>query len=87
MKILARPIEMIAWFKADGSIKPIKFRVLDEDEQYKVVVIDQVVSVDKEKFAGNIMYLFRCQSQFGEEERLFEVKYEVDTCKWMLFKM
>lgn len=84
---MAKPIEMIAWFRPDGSIKPIRFRIQSESDGLQVIPIHRIVSVDKEKLAGNEMVVFRCQSTFGGNERLFEIKYEVDTCRWILFKM
>jgi hypothetical protein len=53
----------------------------------KVIKIDQIIAVDKEKYAGNVMYLFQCQSEIEGELKRFEIKYEVETCKWILFKI
>lgn len=41
----------------------------------------------EEKFAGNRMLCFRCQSEIKEELRPFEIKFELGTCKWFLYKM
>ena len=87
MKIVAKVIEVIAWFKENGDIRPLKFRMSDEQSKIKVVKIDQIIAVDKEKYAGNIMYLFKCQSKIDGELKRFEIKYEVETCKWILFKI
>lgn len=86
MKIVAKPIEMIAWFKPDGGIRPIRFRMMVDDE-YQVIPISQIISIKKEKLAGNEMFVFDCQSKMGHVEKRFEVKYEVDTCQWMLYKI
>jgi len=53
MKVVAKPIEMVAWTDTKGNINPIKFKLIKEDESSSVVKIDKVISVDKEKFAGN----------------------------------
>lgn len=34
MKVVAKKIEMIAYFEEDGKIKPIRFR-FKEDDEYK----------------------------------------------------
>jgi hypothetical protein len=87
MKIVAKVIEVIAWFKENGEIRPLKFRMSDGQSLTKVIKIDQIIAVDKEKYAGNVMYLFQCQSEIEGELKRFEIKYEVETCKWILFKI
>lgn len=87
MKVVAKPIEMIVWYERDGTPHPIRFRLKKEDEEWKTVKIEQVITIEKEKFAGNYMYLFRCQSLINGVQRLYELKYEMATCKWMLFKI
>ena len=87
MKILAKPIEMIAWFTTDGSPRPVRFKIKNADESESVIKVDRVLSKDLEKLAGNKMLLFRCQSLIDDVAKLYELKYEISTCKWMLFKM
>ena len=82
MKILMKPIEMIAWFTKDGVPNPIRYK-LDE----LVVRVGQVTSKSEEKLAGNRMIVYRCQTEINGELRPFELKYEIQTSKWFLFKM
>lgn len=86
MKILAMPIEMIAWFNEGGLPTPLKFKINSETPPV-VVKVDKVISKEIEKFAGNNMYLYRCQSIINDHQRVYELKYEFKTCKWILFKM
>ena len=81
MKVLMKPIEVLAWFE-NGTPHPIRFR-LDNKE----VKIEQVVSMTEEKIAGNRMLCFRCQSEINGELRPFEIKFEIETCQWFLYKM
>jgi hypothetical protein len=87
MKVLAHPIEMISYTNEKGEIRPLRFRLQIGDEPMKVIKIDKVIFKQLEKFAGNPMILYRCQSMEGEIEKLFEIKYEINTCKWLLYKM
>jgi len=87
MKIVAKMVEMIAWFKTDGDIRPLKFRMCDEHSHTKVIKVDQIIATEKEKYAGKNMYLFKCQSEIEGELKRFEIKYEVETCKWVLYKI
>lgn len=86
MKVLAQPIEMIAWFTEGGVPTPMKFKLNFEDNPV-VVKVDKVISKEVEKFAGNNMYLYKCQSIIDNIERVYELKYELKTCRWILFKI
>lgn len=81
MKVLMKPIEMIAWFDLGGIPRPIRFRV--DGEVIKV----HICTITDEKMAGNRMKIYRCQSEIDGQLKLFELKFELQTCKWFLFRM
>ncbi|WP_291579889.1 hypothetical protein [Clostridium sp. UBA6640] len=85
MKVVAQPIDMVAWFDSDGEIHPVKFRVVNETTE--VVKINKVIYREKEKLAGNLMIIFRCQSNINNREKIYEIKYDLNSCKWILFKI
>ena len=87
MKVLALPIEMVSYTNNKGSIKPIRFRMQIEDEPMQVIKIDKVIEKETNKIAGNIMIVYRCQSLIDNTIKLFEIRYELSTCKWILFKI
>ena len=82
MKTQMTPITVLAHFDNNGTPRPIRFKLADKE-----VKIEQVVSVSEEKLAGNRTMIFRCQSEIGGELRPFEIKFELGTCKWYLWKM
>ena len=82
MKILSTPLTVLAHFDLTGTPHPIRFKLAD-----KTIKIEQVVSVTEEKLAGNKMLIFRCQSEIDGELKPFEIKFEVGTCRWFLWKM
>ena len=86
MKVIAKPVDVVAWFENKGMINPIKFRIKCEDDSYKVIKIDKVLLRDKERIAGNIMQIFRCSSVIDGVNKIYELKYEINTSKWILFK-
>jgi hypothetical protein len=43
--------------------------------------------MDKEKLAGNEMLVYRCESSIDGIEKVYELKFEIKSCKWMLFKI
>ena len=59
MKIVAQPIECIAWFNQQGIPTPIKFRI-KSNEGNRTVRVDQIIYREIEKLAGNKMYIFEC---------------------------
>lgn len=87
MKVLAKPIEMVAWFNEGGLPTPIRFKLKTNEESSLVIKIDKILFKEKEKLAGNVMYLYRCQSLIEDIEKTYELKYEINTCRWMLYKM
>lgn len=88
MKILAKPIEVVSWTDINGNINPVRFKITNEDESNCVVKIDKVICIDRENLAGNrYMLVVKYQSVINEASRLYEIKYELRTCKWMLIKI
>ena len=87
MKVLALPIEMVSYTDNNGNIKPVRFRMQIGDEPMQVIKIDKVIVKDTQRFAGNIMTVYKCQSSINNVTKLFEIKYELSTCKWILYKI
>jgi hypothetical protein len=54
MKVVSKKIEMIAYFKKDGRINPIRFRI-EEENKCQVMKIRKIISTDLEKLCGNKM--------------------------------
>ncbi|EGW41021.1 hypothetical protein [Desulfosporosinus sp. OT] len=86
MRILMQPIEMIAWFTLEGIPHPIRYKLTSDNDSSIVVKVSRVVTRSEEKLAGNRMFIFRCQSEVDGLLKLFELKYELSTCKWYLYK-
>lgn len=82
MKTRAVPIQVLAHFEENGTPHPLRMKLADKE-----IKIEQIVSTTEEKLAGNRMLIFRCQSEIDGELRPFEIKYELSTCKWFLWKM
>lgn len=87
MKAMAKCVDVIAWFNENGTPCPIRFRINNENETKQVINVDRVMFVEKEILAGNPMLVFRCQSLINKIEKVYELKFEINTCKWFLWKM
>lgn len=84
---MGKPIEVISYTDDKGDIRPLRFRLKIEDDTVKVIKVDKVIVKETEKLAGNIMFIFKCQSLIDNVLKLFEIKYDLKTCKWMLYKI
>ena len=78
---------MIAWFAENGMLTPVKFQIKGEGNEAVTIRIGRISERNEEKLAGNRMMIFRCQSEIDGMEKVYELKYEVGTCKWYLYKM
>jgi hypothetical protein len=87
MKILRKPIEAIVLFDLEGNPAPIRFRYLDDGEELVTVKVDRIIKRELDKFAGNRMIKFTCQTQIGNQVKPFELRFEIDTSKWFIYKI
>jgi hypothetical protein len=87
MKCVRKPIEVIAWFDMEGNPAPIKFRCSDEQQEMVVRKVDKILKKDLDKFAGNRMIKYTCESFMEGQAKPFEIRFEIDTCKWYLYKI
>lgn len=78
MKIINEPIKVMAVFYTNGKIEPVKFRLDD-----KVVRIERIMKTYEENIVGNTRIVFVCLHN-GKD--IFELKYELDSKTWYLFK-
>ena len=87
MKVVAKPIEVVSYTDNKGDVKPLRIRIQNDDETLNVIRVDKVITKQMEKLAGNYMLVLKCESLIDNTSRLFEIKYELHTCKWILFKI
>jgi hypothetical protein len=83
MKIYMKPVQVICVHDYDGALMPIKWQVRGRDP----VLVDHIAECREEKLAGIPTLIYRCQSLIGERERVYELKYEIPTHIWYLYKM
>jgi len=86
MKIVAKPIEVVAWFDKIGTVHPVRFRII-QNEETTIVIIDKIVNEIEERLADIYMLVFTCQSLINDKEKIYEIKYEISNHRWILFKI
>lgn len=82
IKILAKEIDVISVTDKLGNIKPLRFKLNNN-----VIKVDKVVDTKETNFAGQNAYVYRCQSWIDDHEKVYELRYDKKTCKWVLYKM
>ena len=83
---LNTPIDVISVCSADGEIKPLRFRMEEEDHTLRRIDIDQVISTRKIQYVGIEAHIFLCKALVEGKEWLFELKYTIRTHCWCLFR-
>ena len=76
------PVDVISVCSASGDIRPLRFRMEDEQHQLLRIDIDEVISVKEIQYVGIEAHIFLCRATVGEREWLFELKYTIRTQTW-----
>lgn len=87
MKVIAKPIEMLFISDQSGDVRPIKFRMKQEDKSLTTVKIDRILKKEATKRAGETAYVYTCESIIGSETKLYELRYTLSSCTWVLYKI
>ena len=80
---LLSKVEVIAYFKLDDSIKPLRIK-LQENHFDKVIRISSIIDKKIDKRCGNIMHEFICSSLSENKEHIFTLKYDVAATTWYI---
>jgi hypothetical protein len=87
---MAEPIEMILCINKNGiPPTPIKFKWFTEDQSNITINVDNII---QKEFIGNKHskshdYIYQCKSLIKDRILEFELKYNIDNRRWMLWKM
>jgi hypothetical protein len=80
------PVDVIAVCNADGSIKPLRFRMEDEDHQLLRIDIEEVISSKEIQYVGIEAYVFLCRATVRGKESVFELRYMIRSHNWQLLR-
>lgn len=62
-------------------------RILKNNNRCLSLIMDAVKMIAKFDTHGNRMKIYSCQSEIAGKIRRYELKFELKTCKWFLYKM
>lgn len=80
------PIDVISMCSADGQIRPLRFRMEDDDHQLLRIDIDEIISCRQVQYVGIEAQIFLCKAFVNEKQWLFELKYTIRTHCWCFFR-
>lgn len=80
------PVDVISVCSANGDIRPLRFRMEDEEHRLLRIDIDEVISSRRIQYVGIEAHIFLCRATVGERRWLFELKYTIRSHCWCLLR-
>ena len=80
------PVDVIAVCSANGDIRPLRFRMEDEEHKLLRVDIDEVISCRSIQYVGIEAHIFLCRATVRGHKWLFELKYTIRSHCWCLLR-
>lgn len=81
------PVQLVSVFSTLGEITPKWFRYEEEEHGVVKVDIDEIVSFKEINFVGIKMIQYICKARINERNRMFELRYEINSHKWTFHQM
>ncbi len=87
MKIYNKQISVLSKTDTDGTITPLRWQIEDEESNLQAYKILNVMNRKKTRVSGNITYEIFCETEIQGTKRPCELRYNMDTAQWYLFKI
>lgn len=78
------PVDVISVCSADGTIKPLRLQLEDEERQLLRINIQDVLGVRQIEHVGVEASIFLCRARVHDRDWKFELKYTFRTHSWSL---
>lgn len=86
MKIVRKPVDVIAIFKRGELPMPARVR-MELGGQEITVKVDRIIKAERAKNVGKGEICYTCQSSIDGINKLYELKFLLDTIEWSLYKI
>ena len=80
------PVDVICVCSADGDIRPLRFRMEDEEHRLLRIDIEEIISFRDVQFVGIEARIFLCRATVGQKKWLFELRYTIRSHNWCLLR-
>ena len=86
MNIIDKSIQVVTKNDGAGIVKPLRFYIAD-DESREVINIKRLVRRDKEKIGEDYIYTFTCEIIKDNMKMLCDIRLNLSTNEWILYRM
>ena len=80
------PVDVISVCSADGTIKPLRLRMEDEEHQLLRIDIEEIISSKEIQYVGIEAQVYLCRARVQGKESVFELKYTIRSHNWCLLR-
>ena len=80
------PVDVISMCSANGDIRPLRFRMEDEEHQLLRVDIEEIISCKQIQYVGIEAQVFLCRATVRGRKTLFELRYTIRSHNWCLLR-
>lgn len=87
MEVILTPIEVVAVFSREGRISPLRFRIILDESGYQTIIIDKITRRRRERIGKSYIDIYTCTGIVSGTVRHFELKHEITTGEWALYRM
>ncbi|WP_459128743.1 hypothetical protein [Guggenheimella bovis] len=82
MKLVAKPVPMVASFDPSGRLRPLKFRY-----ENRIITVDRVIQSEKKKIAGGNFIEFHCESTIENRLIRYQMTFDANGYSWVLVRI
>lgn len=80
------PVDVISMCSANGDIRPLRFRMEDEEHQLLRIDIEEIISSKSIQYVGIEAQIFLCRATVKGKKTLFELRYTIRSHNWCLLR-
>lgn len=78
------PADVISLCEANGQLRPLRIRYVDEQQQYQKLDIEAILRRDVVRFTGAEAEQFLCRATVEGTPRLFWLRYSLRNHSWCI---
>lgn len=82
MRVINKPVEMIAWHSKEGIPSPVRFKY-----EGITIPVDRIIEKGSEKAGGKLYLTYTCESIIDYNQRRYILRVEQETLKWFIYKI
>jgi hypothetical protein len=82
MRVINKPVEMIAWHTKEGVPSPVRFRF-----EGRTISVDRIIEKGSEKAGGKLYLTYTCESIIEDVQKRYILRMEQESLKWFLYKI